>query len=278
MILLAVALFSASACRTAAFAAFKEGETFTYQVAWGVFPAAGTIVVAAEKGDAGESDLMRITVDTETHGLLGSFFPLDTRSVALLDAESGSILWYRETGFDGRRGVDRETTFDYVARRAVFVDRVRPTRNRVIEFPAGEDPTDLILGLIQTRRWNLQVGQERDTLVYASRDIYPVTIGAEDYELVGTPMGNFEALLLEAKIRGEPRGVFEHGDQVRVWLSDGDEPLPVRMQIRLEFGVVTLNLLNHEAGGTAAADEGRQDSRQSQSDSDLKVKKAEKYK
>jgi hypothetical protein len=253
--LLSLALLSASLCRAAAFPVLDEGETFTYQVAWGVFPAAGTIVVAAEKEKAGSAGLMRITVDTETRGLVGSFFPLDTRSVALLDAETGSILSYRETGFDGRRGVDKETTFDYVARQAVFVDRVRPDRSRTIEFPAGENPTDLILGLIETRRWQLQVGQERDTLVYASRDIYPLTIRAEDYEEVDTPFGNFEALLLVPEMRGEPRGVFEQGDEVKVWISEGNEPLPVRMQIRLEFGVVTLNLISHDPGSTVAADE-----------------------
>jgi hypothetical protein len=253
-LLLAAALIAFSG-RTMALAAFGHGEIFTYQVAWGIFSNAGNIVVAAEKEETEGGSLMRITVDTQTSGMVGNFFPLETRSVALLDGATGRILRYRETGFDGRRGVDKETSFDYGARQAFFVDRVRPERNRTIEFPEGENPTDLILGLIQTRRWGLQLGEERDTVVYASRDIYPVTVQAEDYQEIDTPLGNFRALLLVPRMRGEPRGIFEDGDEFRVWISEGDEPLPVQMKIRLEFGVVTLVLVGHTSGGVATIEE-----------------------
>jgi hypothetical protein len=226
---------------------FAPGETFTYEASWGMFSGAARIVITANQEETGE-DLVRIVVDTWTTGLVSGFFPLETRSVALLDASNGRILHYRETGFDGRRGVDRETSFDYAARRAVFVDRVRPKRNRTIDFSGEDNPTDLILGLIQTRRWHLQVGEESDLLVYAGRDIYPLSVRAERHERVRTPLGNFRALVLEPRMRGTPRGIFENGDGFRVWIGGNDEPLPIRIQVRLELGLVTMTLINHDPG------------------------------
>jgi hypothetical protein len=139
-----------------------------------------------------------------------------------------------------------------VTRRAVYVDRVRPQRSRTVEFPEGENPIDLILGLIQTRQWNLQAGQEKDLLVYASRDIYPLVVRTAGHEEVYTPLGNFQTRILVPSMRGEPKGIFKEGGEVKVWIAEGDNPLPVRMQVHLSFGVATLNLVSHDPGHETA--------------------------
>jgi hypothetical protein len=230
---------------------FDDGERFTYQVSWGAFSNAGRIVVAADKEAAEGKNHMRLTVDMKTRGLVSLFYSPKNSRVALIDAVTGRALRLQETGHDGRRQLDNQTDFDYVTRRAVYVDRVRPQRSRTVEFPEGENPIDLILGLIQTRQWNLQSGEERDLLVYASRDIYPLVVRAEGYEEVQTPLGRFQTRLLVPSMRGEPKGIFENGGEVKVWIAEGDNPLPVRMQVHLSFGVATLTLVSHDPGRAA---------------------------
>jgi hypothetical protein len=234
---------------------FDDGERFTYQVSWGAFSNAGRIVVAADKEATEGKNLMRLTVNMKTRGLVSLFYSPKNSRVALIDTRTGRALRLQETGHDGRRQLDNQTDFDYVTRRAVYVDRVRPQRSRTVEFPEGKNPIDLILGLIQTRQWNLQSGEERDLLVYASRDIYPLIVRAEGYEEVHTPLGSFQTRLLVPRM-SEPKGIFEKGGEVKVWIAEGDNPLPVRMQVHLSFGVATMTLVSHDPGRAALAPTG----------------------
>lgn len=247
--LLTLALFAGPAVPDSGPADFEDGETFVYQVSWGIFSYAGLAVITAERlpGSRGE-DLIRLLQDIEARGVVGRFYPLDTRSLTVLESDTGRILWRREVGYDGRNGVDSEIIFDYVGRRAVFFDRLRPERNRMVEMPAGEDPTDLIAALIQASHWNLRMGEEQDVLVYASRDVYPLTITAEGYEEVRTPSGSYRALVLVPRMRTEPKGIFERGGEIKVWIAEGGDPLPVRMQLILGARIITLNLLSHDPG------------------------------
>jgi hypothetical protein len=237
----------------AAYDGFEDGERFTYQVSWGAFSNAGRIVVAAEKEQAAGANLMRVTVDMKTRGVVSLFYSPKNNREALIDSDFGRTLRLQESGYDGRRELNNQTDFDYEGRQAVYQDRVRPQRSRTIEFPEGENPVDLVLGLIQTRQWNLQPGEEKDLLVYASRDIYPVVVRAEGYEEVNTPSGRYMTRVLVPSMRTEPKGIFENGGEVKVWIAEGDDPLPVRMQVQLSFGVATLSLVSHEPGRNAAS-------------------------
>jgi hypothetical protein len=253
--LLVLILFPFSVASAAGPLAFGNGETFVYRVSWGLFSNAGLAVIAAEWAEEEGENLVRITMDMEAHGVLRRFYPLDTRSLVLLENDTGRILQRREVGYDGRNGVDSETAFDYVARLAVFTDRLRPERNQTVEIPAGEELTDLIFGLIQARHWNMRAGEERNLLVYASRDIYPLVVRAEGYEEVRTSTAFIKALLLVPRMRTEPKGIFERGGDIKVWIAEDSEPLPVRMQLRLGSITVTLTLISHDPGQQAASGE-----------------------
>ena len=59
-------------------------------------------------------------------------------------------------------------------------------------------------------------------------------------------MGTFKALRLVPRMDKEPpRGLFQRGGEIKVWISDGARPLPVRMQLKLNFGTATLSLQQH---------------------------------
>lgn len=248
-------LASALPAQAAPYNAFRDGERFTYKVGFALFPRAGeiTIVADAETGPDGR-DLMRLVNTTSSRGFVRGVYALDNRAEVVIDRATGRILSTRETGQDGKRTTDSETTFDYNARVARHVDRSRPGRSGDIPIPEG-DPLDLISALVQTRDWNLQPGDARDIVVHFGRDIYPLTIRAEHYEEVRTPLGKYRALVLVPTMRGTPKGLFKRGGEIKVWIAQDGSQLPVKMQLKLNYGTTSLLLSEYEpppAGATGA--------------------------
>ena len=114
-------------------------------------------------------------------------------------------------------------------------------------MPDG-DPSDLILALIQTRYWNLKLGEERDALVIFEDQFYPLTIRAEDTDFVVTSLGIFDAIVLVPRMeKTPPIGMFKRGSTVRVWIeTDDDRHLPVRFEVGFKFGHGTATLMDYK--------------------------------
>ena len=113
-------------------------------------------------------------------------------------------------------------------------------------IPDG-DPVDLISALVQTRDWNLKPGEKRDILVQFGRDFYPLTLTAEGYEEVRTPLGTYQTLVLVPRMEKDPKGLFKKGGEIKVWISQDLSNLPVKMQLKLNFGAATLLLSGYKA-------------------------------
>jgi hypothetical protein len=114
-------------------------------------------------------------------------------------------------------------------------------------LPEGGDPIDLISALVQTRDWNLKPGEKRDVIVQFGRDFYPLSIYAEGYEEVRTPMGKYQTLVLVPRMDNNPKGLFKKGGEIKVWIAQDGSRLPVKMQLKLKFGSATLALSSYKA-------------------------------
>lgn len=229
----------------APFTALRDGERFRFQIAWGIFSNAGEIVMEARRETTAESDLVRVQTRISSRGFVRGVYKFDNTSELVIDRATGRLLTATEEGTGGSQGTHTRTLFDYERRLATHRDSLRPQRDR--EFPLGAaDPVDLITALIQTRDWHLRLGEHRSVEVYFGRDIYPVVIRAEKRESVKTPLGTFVTTQLVPRMETEaPRGVFQRGGEIKVWVSDGDDSQPVQMQLQLNFGSARLTLVEH---------------------------------
>ena len=230
----------------APFTAFRDGETFTYKVGFAIFSNAGNITIAAHEQKLDGADVMRVTTDTKSRGIVRGLYAFDNKAEVVIDKQSGRMLRVRESGADPKRATDSDISFDYATRTARFTDRVRTQRSAEISIPEG-NPVDLISALVQTRDWNLKPGEQRPLLVQFGRDFYPLSIYADHYEEVSTPLGTFRTLVLIPRMEKDPKGLFKKGGEIKVWISQDASNLPVKMQLKLSFGAATLLLSNYEA-------------------------------
>jgi len=241
----------ASYATAAPFTAFREGETLTYKVGFAIFTHAGEITIAAHDDKADGRDLVRVTTDTSSHGFVRSLYSFDNHAEVVIDRGTSRLQSVREKGSDPKRSTNTEIVFDYAAGVAHYTDRVRTENTGDVAIPPG-DPMDLISALVQTRDWNLQPGEKRDMLVQFGRDFYPLAIYADHFEEVHTPLGNYKALVLIPRMESNPKGLFKRGGEIKVWIAQDAARLPVKMQLKLNFGTASLLLINYRAPAAAS--------------------------
>ncbi len=231
----------------APFVAIRDGERFAYKVSFSIFSHAGDIVISGQTDATAGQDTIRITADTKSRGIVRGLYEFDSKAEALIDRPTGRLLSVKETGASGDRATDNEFLVDYDKRLGTYTDRVRTGRSGVVPIPLGGDPIDLISALVQTRDWNLKPGEKRDVIVQFGRDFYPLSIHAEGYEDVRTPMGKYKTLLLVPRMDKNPKGLFKKGGEIKVWIAQDGSRLPVKMQLKLKFGSATLLLSSYQA-------------------------------
>jgi hypothetical protein len=237
-------LFALARLAAAPFTAIRDGESFTYKVGFAVFSHAGEIVIAGQRDAAGH-DWLRVTADTKSRGFVRGLYEFDNRAEVVIDRPTGRLLSVHESGSDPKRRTDSDFVIDYTQRVATYTDRVRTERSSTIPLPAGGDPIDLISALVQTRDWNLKPGEKRDVVVQFARDLYAITLVAEGYEEVRTPMGTYRTLVVVPRMEKNPKGLFARGGEIKVWIAQDGSRLPVRMQLKLKFGTASLLLSSY---------------------------------
>lgn len=227
--------------------AFRDGETFTYKVGFAFFTHAGDLTIAANLDPSDGRDLVRITTETRSSGIVRALYEFDNKAEVVIDRPTSRLQSVKESGGDPKRPTDTEFVVNYEKHTAQFTDRVRPERTNELVLPAG-DPIDLISALVQTRTWNLKPGEKRDAVVQFGRDFYELSIYADRYETVRTPLGKFKTLVLVPRMDKDPKGVFKKGGEIKVWISQDATNLPVKMQLKLKVGAATLLLSGYEPG------------------------------
>ncbi len=230
----------------APFTAIHDGESFTYRVGFAIFAHAGDIVISGKSDAAAGRPHIRVTADTQSRGIVRGLYEFDNKAEAVIDIATGRLLSVHESGADPKRATDSDFVIDYDKRTAAYTDRVRPGRNGMIPLPKGSDPLDLISALVQTRDWHLKPGEKRNLVVQFTRDLYAITITAEGYEEVRTPMGTYQTLVLVPRMEKNPKGMFKKGGEIKVWIAQDGSRLPVKMQLKLNFGTASLLLSEYK--------------------------------
>jgi hypothetical protein len=226
----------------------RDGESFTYNVRWGLIPFVGRIRISAEALGSGPDAVLRVTTVTSTWGLARTLLPFEARGESVYRADTGRLLSSSEWSAFRSKVVKNSVVFDYDKRVAVFTDDIHPEKSRTIPMPEGS-PSDLILALIQTRNWNLKAGQSRDVLVLFGDQFYPLTIRPEDDDAyVFTSMGFFRTQVLVPRMeKTPPIGMFKRGSTVQVWISEDEATrLPVKFEVGFRIGTGTATLIEYQ--------------------------------
>ena len=224
--------------------ALSDGEAFTFRVSWGIFGDAGEIKVRAEAAEVAGLPHTRVITTTKTQGVIGLLYAFTGEEVGLFDAHDGRLMTARAVTRAGKHQTSASIVFDYAKASASYVDNLKPERNATLPLPAGQ-PMDMITCLIQARAWQLRAGGTHEALALFDNEFYPLTITAVGLEKIPTPSGTREAMLLVPKMAGTPKGMFRKGGEIRVWISNDTQRLPLKFEVKVKVGTATATLLDY---------------------------------
>ncbi|MCC5024805.1 MAG: DUF3108 domain-containing protein [Candidatus Synoicihabitans palmerolidicus] len=141
---------------------------------------------------------------------------------------------------------------DYDRDIAIYTDHLRPDRSTDVEMPRLA-PVDFLTTLIQTRHWNMKVGDRREVSVLFDDEFYELVITAEKIETVKSPWGKIKALRLVPRMEENPKGMFRRGGEVRVCVSQDGQQLPLRFEVKLKVGTALAILTKYEENAPSAS-------------------------
>ncbi|HTJ77621.1 MAG TPA: DUF3108 domain-containing protein [Rariglobus sp.] len=242
LILLGLAMVSTLRAESAG--ALRAGESYTYHVSWGPFFGAGEITLSATNDLTEGLERLHITTRTSTRGVIRLIFPFDGTGDSFFDEHDGRLLEMHATTKARSDKTDATILFDYKKAEAVYTDYIKPKRSTTLAVPEGHF-SDFITALIQARYWNLTPGESREVQVLFDDEFYHLKITAERIEKISTAGGKKSALLLIPRMVGKPKGMFRKGGEVRVWIADDAEHLPLRFEVKLQVGTAVALLTAH---------------------------------
>jgi hypothetical protein len=255
-IFLLMAAGIAALARGAPVLPLQHGEKLTFRVSWAIVPGAGEINISATQDPA--TNRMMVTSNTQTRGLAQRLLKFKAEGTSTFDLTTGKLISLHEKSDTKGKLAEHTVAFDYDSRIATYQPIGSPEKPRALPMPAG-DPTDLMMGLLQTRTWDLKPGQKRDALVLFDDDFYELTIHMARYEDVQTRIGKFRTIVLEPRMdKTPPKGMFKRGSSVRIWIAQDNHRLPVKFEVEFKIGTGTATLESYQAptkpkGSTDAA-------------------------
>lgn len=173
----------------------------------------------------------------------------------------GSLLFFKvrdlyESWFDPRTLVSLryhqdidQGTYERNRRYEIFPGDIYRDANDT-ELPTVDQPLDDGAFLYFLRTIPLEVGKTYTFNRYFKPDRNPVTVTVVRRERIRVPAGEFDAVVLQPKIKA--KGIFAESANAEVWIQDGGSRMMLMMRTRLPFGAVSFQLVSRETGVTAA--------------------------
>lgn len=211
---------------------FNEGETLDYNVAW-LRITGGT----ARMTIAPQQDHYRITsVAKSSSGFSRIFKVHDQIETHVAKNDFSTEKYIKRLDEEGDQTLEITTVDDGVATRV---------RKKVKKVNVPRPVYDPISVIYVFRTADLTVGKSYEASVVADGKLYNVHARVVRREVVTTPAGKFNTVMVEPLMES---GGVEREEKLYIWYSDDARHLPVRIKTDVKFGSVTATLRGVAAG------------------------------
>jgi len=214
---------------------FSVGERLIYSVKVGPI-GRGNAVAELRSVDTLRGQQVYHSVFTMNGSLL--FFRVDDEYESWFDPRTLVSLRYRQQIDQG--SYERNRTYEIFADRGIYLEPDKTERATV------EKPLDDGAFLYFLRTIPLQVGKTYTFNRYFKPDRNPVTVTVVRRERVRVPAGEFDAVVLQPRIKA--KGIFAEGANAEVWIQDDDRRAVLQMKTHMSFGTVVFQLRSIEKG------------------------------
>ncbi len=228
-LLAAIVVAASLMAQTSITQTFVSGETLDYNLTWLRITGGTARMTIAPHAD--DTSSLRITsVAKSSPGFSRIFKVRDEIESIVARSDFSTLKYVKRLDEQGDQILEVTTIADGVATR---------TRRKVKTVKVPRPIYDPISVIYLLRTLELAPGKQHDLTLLADGKLYTVHARVTKREVVQTPAGKFNTVLVEPRMFHE--GV-ERKEKMYIWYSDDSRHIPVRIRTEVNFGAITATL------------------------------------
>ena len=210
---------------------FKVGELLKYSAEWNGIKVGNAELFLSGTELFNDIETYQITFTTRTNGLANTLFPIRDRVDVWIDKKE---LFTHRIKKDINQSTYKEkidVSFNYDELKALSDDK-----SVDIDFKA-RDPYSMFYFL---RTIDLIPEKIMSFSSYEGKRIVNYNLKMTGTEIVDSGLGKFSCKVI--KPFSEGKELFKNKGDMRIWISETKERLPIKIQIKIQYGSMTLTL------------------------------------
>jgi len=205
-------------------------EQFEFQLTW-IGIRVGSGVLELRRNGAGR----KFTSRARSSEWVSRLYPVDNYAFTVVQ-DDGLPLHYENIQREGRYRSHRETFFE--KGRVRHLDH---TAGKTYEYETTVRYHDVLSAFLAGRRVDLVPGKSVYMDVFDDGRGQKVEIRVVARETIDTVFGPMDCVVIEPMLDSD--GLFRHKGPMRIWLSEDDRRLPIRLEARVLLGAVRASLV-----------------------------------
>jgi hypothetical protein len=217
---------------------FQVGEQLAYEISWLNITAGTAVMAVSGAGTDGDRPLVKLITTAQSRPAITTFFPVDNRVESILDR---ATLLPEHLTFKRREGKKKEDIEYTFHQKEGTVTVVKGGTTETLEMPPGTQ--DVISCLYYARsELLLQPGSFLTMNVHHDKRNRKVDVRVEEIEIVSGPWGEVETARVLVVMPFQ--GLFLNQGNIRVWFTNDDRRIPVRMKAKVIIGSIVADLVS----------------------------------
>ena len=217
-------------------AVFQDGEVLSYKLKYGFITAAeATIKVLNSDLKFDNKPTYKLTVDAETSGTFDVFYKVRDHYDSYIDKKDLLPYFYQENIREGSYKRQDKARFSQDAKKVVS--------NRGTFTTPTTETFDLVSAYYFARSLDitkLKTGDKFKLNYFLGDEISALEIEYIGKETVKSKLGNIRCLKFSPSIK--PGRIFKKDSRLYLWVTDDGNRVPVKAQVEILVGAVTMEL------------------------------------
>ncbi|WP_316801179.1 DUF3108 domain-containing protein [Pedobacter frigidisoli] len=215
---------------------FQEGEVLKYKLRYGFITAAeGTLKVTNSDLKFDGRPTYKLTVDAETSGTFDVFYKIRDHYDSYIDRTDLLPYFYQEN--------IREASYKRQDKARFNQDGKKVVSNRGTFTTPTTQTFDLVSAYYFARSLDiskLKVGDKFKLNYFLQDEISALEVEYVGKETVKSKLGNIRCLKFSPSIK--PGRIFKKDSRLYLWVTDDGNRVPVKAQVEILVGAVTMEL------------------------------------
>ena len=225
------------------------GEELNYKISW-AFVTAGEATIKANKLlYNGKEYAYQIETLAKSYPVIDKMFKVRDINMSWIKSDLSKSLGYWQSVREGSYKRDEWLNFDYENNfYSMYKQNKKGNLYKYTTPFTGTEVFDVLSALYYVRNPKISL---QDTIYFDIVNVnkqYPLKVIVHGKEKIKTKAGTFNCIVVEPMISGESIFVVK-GKSLKVWLTDDEYRLPVKLEVEVFIGSVNAELYSYKKGG-----------------------------